>query len=224
MKYDLVDCCPVPTKLAPVLRQIKNDTGCVYQSVYRGTDARVLLERCGKHDQLWLYTHLPRGVANPPGRSTHELRNDGVAYRLPAFVPLPYWCCGIDVDNAHVRAFIQAAARHGYLAAITYPNSAVEYHHVNFRKEPFFRIRKKYWKLGDKGSTVVKLSRRLAFVNSPHTHRPYLDHAYQTFTSAVQQAVKQFQTDHHQKADGVYGPQTAYQLGVSTRYWKQHKK
>jgi hypothetical protein len=221
VKYELVDCCPVPTKLAPVLRQIKADTGCVYQSIYRGVDARGLLNQCGKHDQAWLFANLPRGVANPPGRSTHELKNDGVAYPGPAYIPLPWWCCGIDVDDAHVAAFVRAAAKHGYRAAITYPTSRAEYHHVNFRKAPI--IKRASLKRGDKGAGVVKLSRRLAFVRSPHTHKPYLTHKYTTFTVDVERALRAFQAEHHQHPDGVYGPQTVHQLDVSTRYWKQHK-
>lgn len=222
MKYELVDCCPVPEKLAPVLRKIKSETGCVYQSIYRGIDARALLARCGKHDQTWLWQHMPPGVANPPGRSTHELRNDGAAYRGWAGMPLRYWQCGIDVDNAHVRSFIRAAAKHGWTSTITYPSSPVEYHHVNFRKEPRFTILKPL-RRGSKGARVVTLTRRLAFIKDPQGHH-YLDHKYYTFTSAVERAVRRYQNDHHQHVDGIAGVQTMRQLDASTRYWKKRYK
>jgi len=44
--------------------------------------------------------------ANPPGQSTHERFNDGVAYLFwPRFFRLPVWGRGIDVQIDRVRAF-----------------------------------------------------------------------------------------------------------------------
>lgn len=223
MKYELVDCCPAPAKLAPVLKKIKAETGCVYQSIYRGHDAAALLARCGKHDQAWIYAHYPPGVANPPGRSTHELKNDGSAYRGWVGMPLRYWQCGLDIDDAHVKPFIQAAARHGWTASITYPNSRVEYHHVNFRKEPRLYVSKPLHR-GDIGPRVKVMTRRLAFVRKPDGHSRYLKHSYWTFTRETEIALRQYQADHHQKPDGVFGLQTSRQLQTSVRYWKNKEK
>src|SRR4051812_22199073 len=102
-KYELVECCPVPTKLVPVLETILRESGASLQSCYRAADAEALLHRCGKHSQAELYNGRLRRLpgynpANPPGRSTHELRNDGVAYAGWAGRRLHYWQVGLDVD------------------------------------------------------------------------------------------------------------------------------
>jgi hypothetical protein len=140
--YVVVQGSPVPKKLAPFLRRILRESGAHLQSAYRGADAEPLLHRLGKHSQTELYScwvHRIRGCnpANPPGFSTHELRNDGAAYpRLRRGAKLQWWQVGLDIDDAHVQAFIRAAARHGWKVARTYPTSRAEYHHVNFRKPP----------------------------------------------------------------------------------------
>lgn len=152
MRYVVVQGCPVPKKLAPFLRKVLAESGASLQSAYRGYDAEQLLQRLGKRSQRQLYLaylHRAPGAnpANPPGRSTHELRNDGVAYtrahpggthagQWAAGDKLPWWACGLDIDDAHVTAFIKAARRHGWTVARTYPTSKAEYHHVNFRKPP----------------------------------------------------------------------------------------
>ncbi len=222
MGYIVIDHCPAPAKLVPSLRRIKDKTGCVYLSIYRGKDARAILEANGKHDQAWIFAHYPPGVANPPGRSTHELKNDGSAYRGWMGMPLRWWQCGIDVDNAHVAAFIKAANEEGWIASITYPTSKIEYHHVNFRKEPKIKIRS--IRIGARGPMVKVMTRRLAFVRTPDHKHSYLSHSYWTFTRDVENALKQYQKDHKQKADGIFGPQTARQLDTSTRFWKQKRK
>jgi len=141
-KYTLVQGSPVPNKLAPFLRTILGESGAQLQSVYRGADAEDLLRRVGKHSQRQLYDGFRRGLpgynpANPPGFSTHELRNDGAAYsQWPRGGKIPWWAVGIDIDDAHVKSFIAAAKRHGWVVSQTYPHSRGEYHHVNFRKPP----------------------------------------------------------------------------------------
>jgi len=136
MRFKLIDCCPVPAPLYPILLRLKKDTGAVYQSIYRGTDAEALLRKCGKHDQAWLYAHLPAGEANPPGRSTHELRSDGKPYPGPIGRKLKWWQVGIDVDNGHIAAMISdAARRYGWQLWRPY-GAGVEYHHLNFRRRP----------------------------------------------------------------------------------------
>lgn len=224
-KYVLIDCCPVPRKLAPVIRVVKEDSGATLNSCYRGKDARALLHKCGKKDQAELYEgwrkHLPGfNPANRPGRSTHELRNDGVAYwGWPGRI-LRYFQVGQDWDDT--PAVIRAYRKHGWIATLTYPNNPGERQHVNLRKEP--KIKRKSLKVGSKGRRVVALTRRLAYVKSPRDHAPYLTHKYQTFTHEVEHAVKVFQREHHLKADGIAGPATLRQLAASTRWWKRYYK
>lgn len=140
MKYVLVQDCPVPKPLAPILRKLLAESGARLQSCYRGVDAESLLHRCGKRSQRELYSGWCRRLpgfnpANPPGFSTHELRSDGVAYKVRRGKRLAWWQCGIDIDDAHVQAFIRVAAKHKWQVWRPYPTGS-EYHHVNFRKPP----------------------------------------------------------------------------------------
>jgi hypothetical protein len=141
MRYVIVQSCPVPALLAPFLTQCLRESGATLESCYRGPDAEALLHRYGKSSQRELYAGWVArrpgfNPANPPGCSTHELRSDGVAYpRWHRGARIPWWACGIDVDDAHVNAFVQAAARHGWSVWRPYPTGS-EFHHVNFRKPP----------------------------------------------------------------------------------------
>lgn len=138
MRFKTIDCCPAPRALYPILRELKRATGCTFESVYRGTDARKLLNRCGKHDQAYLYEHQGTegiGPANPPGRSTHELRSDGVAYAGPVGRHLDWWQVGLDVDDAHVERVISAARNRGWIVHQPYPAGS-EHHHLNFSRRP----------------------------------------------------------------------------------------
>lgn len=218
MSYTLVQCCPTPTKLAPVLKRIAERSGAAYQSIYRADDARGLLHQCNKHSQAELYAMFLRGQGNPanrPGQSTHELRSDGVAYVGPVGRRLRWWQVGIDVDDAHVQAFIREAAHEGFHAAITYPGSRSEYHHVNFRKAPvvaFPTLRR-----GVLGPRVVLYSRRLATLG-------FLDHGRLHFDGKMEAAVKEFQRRSHQKVDGRIGAQTAHQITVNVRQHNKNRK
>lgn len=219
MKFELLDCCPVPSKLYPILLEIKKEIGCTYNSLYRGQDpnAQKYLKGtapCYKHNQAWIYANYPPGVANPPGYSTHECKNDGVAYSWPRGGTIPWWACGIDVDVAHVQAFINAAAKRGWLATITYPGSAVEYHHVNFRKLPKYKVFKDL-KSGQRGPRVWILTWRLLKLG-------YMAKATAHFYDPVTLAVKTFQRKHHLTSDGIVGPATWHQLAVNYRQWKKH--
>ena len=79
--------------------------------------------------------HAPgANPANRPGQSTHERRNDGIAYPGPVGEQLEYWQVGMDWDNP--PAAMAAAHKLGWIATTTYPLSAHETQHVNFRKEP----------------------------------------------------------------------------------------
>lgn len=141
MSYVIVQDCPVPAKLAPFLRVVLAESGAHLQSCYRGRDAEGLLHAHGKSSQFELFAGWQDrrpgfNPANPPGRSTHELRSDGAAYpNVAVGGKLAWWQCGIDIDDAHVEAFIKACAKHGWVAWRPY-SAGSEYHHVNFRKPP----------------------------------------------------------------------------------------
>lgn len=223
MKLAELDSCAVPAKLEPILAEIKQETGCVYASIYRGSDAAAILNAHGKHTQQQLWDASPSqrsawgvlGTPNPPGQSTHELRSDGVAYPGPAGRPLMWWQCGIDVDDAHVAAFIAAAAKHGWVAFRPY-SAGVEYHHVDFKKLPVFFSPD--YKPGAKGPNVLLFTQRLVKLG-------YLKRRWWQFNATVEQAVKLFQRDHHFTPDGVVGPvtwQAIKALAASKRRFVKH--
>lgn len=151
IRFVAIDGCPCPRPMYPLLRRLKKLTGCTYQSIYRGDDALALLHANGKHSQREIADASPAeradwgvlGTPNPAGRSTHELRSDGVAYAGPIGRKLAWWQCGIDVDDGHVDHMIAAAKSLGWV--LEHPYSAgVEYHHLNFKHKPsrwraFFR-------------------------------------------------------------------------------------
>lgn len=103
-------------------------------------------ERYGKRSQWWLYMaywvwHLAgTNPANRPGQSTHELRSDGVAYRGPVGRPLAWWQLGMDLtESDHALEVLQ---RRGYKAFRPY-TSGSEAHHLNLRRSPARRLRKR---------------------------------------------------------------------------------
>lgn len=143
--YVVIDGCPVPRLLAKRIKLLKKDVPAArLQSCYRGNDAVRLLHKNGKHSQTELYAGWVarrRGFnpANPPGRSTHELRSDGVAYKgVPAGGKLAWWQCGMDFNDAAVPALISAAAKRGWGLRRPY-SSGSEYHHINFTHKPRIR-------------------------------------------------------------------------------------
>jgi hypothetical protein len=166
--------------------------------------------------------------ANPPGKSTHERRNDGVAYGwwVP-FFPLPAWARGIDVQRDRVAAFCAEARREGFTVTLTYPGAAAEAQHVNFRKRPKINL----WSVrplreGDSGTRVREVVRLLWGVEDPQTRKPYLDphvHPDGRYTQAVTRAVKAFQHDHHQPEDGAVGIDTIRALRAARRLQAQRK-
>lgn len=136
--FRIIDGCPVNARVAPYVALVLARAKQRANSIYRGEDAAVLLHAHGKHTQAELYATLPAGVANPPGRSTHELRSDGVAYRGPIGRRLARWQQGVDSggnDHASKLAIEEAAAHYGW--AVKHPYVAgVEGHHWNFVKAP----------------------------------------------------------------------------------------
>lgn len=151
LHYLTLDGCPCPKPLYPILKKLKAETGCTFESIYRGDDALALLHANGKHSQREIADATPAeraawgilGTPNPAGQSTHELFSDGVAYKGPVGRKLRWWQCGIDVDDAHIEVVMHAAARHGWKLKHPY-RAGVEFHHLNFAKRPrrwraFFR-------------------------------------------------------------------------------------
>jgi len=151
LRFVVIDGCPCPKPLYPLLRKLKAETGCTFNSIYRGDDALALLHANGKHSQREIAnaTSAERaawgilGTPNPAGRSTHELFSDGVAYKVPVGRKLKWWQCGIDIDDAHISVVMEAAKRHGWKLKHPY-KAGVEFHHLNFARRPtrwraFFR-------------------------------------------------------------------------------------
>lgn len=224
MKFEIIDCKPVPADLAAEVREIKRLSGANLNSCDRTVEAvrYARSQGCKLSSQQELWDGFRAGrpgfnPANPPGRSTHERRNDGVAYRGPAGMPLRYWQVGMDWSNA--PGVVRAAASLGFLATVTYPSSPREGQHVNFRKEPKIKVPFRVLKRGSTGSRVEKITRRLMVARDPDTGEPYLTEPSRTFTERVEKAVRSFQFDHHQKVDGIVGKQTWTQIEVSHRFW-----
>lgn len=150
MKYAMVGTRPLPKKLAAVATPVLAEAGAILVSGARnqaaiayarthgggGAQSQEELYRCwvGKRD-TGVCRCTSCNPANPPGQSTHEGKNDGVAYRFwPKFKSLPWWAWGQDLTNS--QGVVQIYNRHGFSAAITYPGDPREGHHVNLRKKP----------------------------------------------------------------------------------------
>ena len=235
MRFAVIDNCPVPAALHAELVEIKRRSGCTFQSIDRSPAAEPLLKRLGKMSQRQLFDGFRRGLpgfnpANPPGRSTHERRNDGVAYRGPAGMFLRYWQVGMDVDIEHVDDFIRAAKELGFTATVTYPGNSRELQHVNFRREPRLKIFRAL-KRGQTSRRVKTLRWALGFVLDPDSRETYLPRRSKQkarnphfFDEELERALMRYQRDHGQKADGVYGLQTRRQLAASVRFRRQRLK
>lgn len=226
MRFEVIDQCPVPAKLAPALRRIKARSGATLNSCDRSPEAEPILRRHGKKSQRQLYEGFIKGLpgynpANPPGKSTHERRCDRIAYPLPVGARLPYWCVGMDWS--HPGAVISAARTEGFLAKVTYPSNPREGHHINFSKEPRLKLRRAL-KRGSKGRAVVALTRRLSFVHSREDGKPYLDGKRGVFDVETEAALRKFQREHQLEVDGVLGPHSQSQLMASVRWHKHHRK
>jgi hypothetical protein len=137
-RFVVVQGSPCNLTAAPYFALLTRETHSTVNSIYRGDDARGILRAHGKHTQRELYKTLPTGVANPPGRSTHELRSDGVAYPGPIGRKLQWWQQGIDVNDNNVLSMILDARWHNWLLWQPY-KAGVEWHHLNFRKRPIGR-------------------------------------------------------------------------------------
>lgn len=194
-------------------------------SCARERAAEPFLKKLGKMSQreLWVCSNncTPDcngncNPANPPGQSTHERRNDGVAYSGPAGRLLRYYQRGIDVQVDRVPAFIRECAEEGWLVTQTYPASPKEAQHVNFRKRPkisLWRVRplrKGMGRVGLDRPRLKKVVKLLASIQEPGRRHPYIkdDRKRTSMGGTVIDAVKRFQKDHGMKADGVVGERT----------------
>lgn len=135
----------------PVFRGIAHVLAEARRAGWHGTlvsaDRRKgVAERYGKMSQFalwvgWLARKAGFNPANPPGRSTHELRSDGVAYRGPVGRPLAWWQLGLDVTYAdELRKILRLK---GYDVRRPYPDGR-EAHHLNFYRSPWPRWRKRH--------------------------------------------------------------------------------
>lgn len=220
MRYKVIDSCPVPEPLYDELYAIKQRTGVVYTSIYRGTDVEPLLRKLGKQSQRqlyegWINRRPGYNPANPPGYSTHELRSDGVAFpQWTRGARIPWYACGIDSTNA--SAIIREGSRRGWTVTLTYPSNPREQHHVNFRKAPRFKLFP-VLKLGSRGPRVALLNRRLKRLGFRTKNSG-------VFSDATYLALRKFQRRWHQKDDGIYGIQTDRQLKAALRKKAQERK
>jgi hypothetical protein len=107
-------------------------------------------ERYGKMSQValyagWIARRAGFAPANRPGRSTHELRSDGVAYRGPVGRPLLWFQLGMDVTNPD--QLLRVLRARGYRPFRPYSVGS-ERHHINLQKSPTKTlVRLRRWKL-----------------------------------------------------------------------------
>lgn len=141
--FRIIARCPVPKLIAPFIQIVTSEARATVNSIYRGDDARALLNKYGKHSQAQLYQLFLDGrgaPANPPGFSTHELKSDGSAsianaYHAARGNDLPWWGQGFDVNDSDVDRCIAVARRYQWTLFRPYPSGS-EFHHLNFRFEP----------------------------------------------------------------------------------------
>jgi murein L,D-transpeptidase YcbB/YkuD len=235
MKFKELDGCPVPADIFPLMSVVGRKAHATLQSCYRGQDpeAQPILRKFGKKNQAQLYQMFLNGTGNPankPGQSTHECRNDGVAYAGPVGMPLKSWQVGQDWDIPHVAAVVAEYRRQGVEATVTYPHSSRERQHVNIRKAPKFKVFVNL-KRGQRSPRVYSLRKNLAFVMDPEARKPYLPSSKRIgggsslyFDDMMYHALREFQRDHGLKDTGVYDYRTAKQMAASVRFAKRRKK
>jgi hypothetical protein len=134
MSLLVIQGSPCNPALAPYFALLVKWSNAHVNDIYRGEDAKAILHAHGKHTQREIHELYP-AISNPPGRSTHELRSDGVAYPGPIGRQLEWWQEGIDVNDGDVAAMKLHATRHGWQLFQPY-HSGVEFHHLNFKIRP----------------------------------------------------------------------------------------
>jgi peptidoglycan hydrolase-like protein with peptidoglycan-binding domain len=222
----------IPAVLLDPIGQVVSKTGAIPTSVYRGPDAASILNRHGKHTQQQIWDASPAqraawgvvGTPNPPGRSTHECRSDGVAYAGPPGRHLADWQCGMDWPDSSIASVMAAFRQIGEIPIHPYP-AGVEYHHINLARAPVVLYPFLPLHVGQKGKThtsvgpfVLLLTHRLGICG-------YLPHRTLKFDYAVEKAVKEFQRRHHLVVDGIVGVHTWLNLkAAAAACKKKHRK
>jgi hypothetical protein len=194
-------------RLGPIIARISKASGCRVTTVARARGA------------------AGYGPANSESTSTHCGFNDGTAYpKLPARFPLRWWMWGMDLEIPDIPRFIREARKEGMIVTLTYPHSRGEAQHCNFRKEPpsWTLYMSRPLKKGSKGPRVAAVTKALCRIPDAHG-APYLSEPSSTMTDRVVQAVRAFQRDHHQVADGVVGVATRRQVSRSDAYHRRKK-
>jgi hypothetical protein len=79
-------------------------------------------------------------------------------------------------------------------------------------------------RLGDEGPRVRRLTRRLSFVRSRSTHKPYLDGARRDFDQETARALKAFQREHGLDDDGKFGKLTRHKLAKAVETEKKRRE
>lgn len=223
MDYKLINCKPVPARLYDELVALGLGKDITLNSALRTVDAVAFAKRNGcslsSQQELWDGWVARRpgfNPANPPGRSTHELRNDGVAYPGPAGLPLAYYKVGLDTSNAALLC--ERARKRGWTCTLTYPGNPREGHHTNFRKEPKIFVFK-VLKRGARGPRVAAFTRSLVYLG--YLRKEGTDGTGH-FGAKVEAALKEFQADWpNLHPDGDYGIHTARQLKATVRARKR---
>lgn len=135
------DGTPVMRGLALILKDARNHG---WKGTLQSADRREgVAERYGKKSQAQLYRMAQAGTgnpANPPGRSTHELRSDGVAYSGPVGRRLEWHQMGMDVSDS--GGLISTLLKLGYRPFRPY-SSGSEVHHVNLKTSPYKRLKQR---------------------------------------------------------------------------------
>lgn len=137
VKLRVIDGCACPASVAPYVYLVVRRARQTASSIYRGEDAKAVLHRHGKRTQAEIHRDMPL-ISNPAGRSTHELRSDGVAWPGPVGRKLEEWQVGVDSggDDHDSKMAINAAATH-YGWATFHPYArGVEGHHWGFKHQP----------------------------------------------------------------------------------------
>lgn len=136
-RFLLVDDCPAPWEIAPYIYLVLRKAGQTASSIYRGEDAKNLLHSHGKHTQGEIHISLPN-ISNPAGRSSHELRSDGVGYPGAVGSKLAPWEQGVDSGSnspADQKRINDAASFYGWHTLHPYTRG-VEGHHWSFAQQP----------------------------------------------------------------------------------------
>lgn len=139
------DGTPCPRGIAWMLQDCRQHGG--WSGSLLSCDRRKgIPEIFGRKSQYALYMgwiqHLAGYLpANPPGRSTHEYVNDGVAYPVPAMTKLAWWMVGMDVTEWD--ELLRAMKKLGYHGKQPY-SSGSEAHHINMTISPWEVVRHRF--------------------------------------------------------------------------------